>query len=154
MVVHLLWIVNKSGQLIYNHTFTSKDKLGDIGLSGDRQVTVASVLYGLHGMSRQIAPVPADVMDCDGMSLVEGTDHNLHIFETVTGVKFVLLSDTDLSSCDAILSEVYQLYVDFVLKNPFYTLDNSGIGQPIRFPAFTSLVEATVTRYNEPPIKK
>jgi hypothetical protein len=148
MTVHLLWIINKSGQLVYNHFFAGKEVIGEGARSGDSQMTMAAVLYGLHGMSRQIAPVPADVLECDGISLIEGSEHNMLIFETPTGVKFVIVADTQTKDASYLFNQLYQAYADYVLKNPFYGLDSAGIGQPIRIGYFSTLVEEVVASFN------
>lgn len=148
MPIHLLWIINKSGQLVYNHFFAGKECVGEHARSGDSQMTMASVMYGLHGMSRQIAPVPADVLDCDGISLIEGSEHNILMFETPTGVKFVLFADTQTRDASLLFNQLYQAYADYVLKNPFYGLDSAGIGQPIRIGYFSTLVGEVVASFN------
>ena len=44
------------------------------------------------------------------------------------GVKFILVVDHKLSKAEELLNEMYKLYSDYVLKNPFYSVD-----MPIRY---------------------
>eukprot|EP00758_Cryptobia_borreli_P002236 Tbor_TRINITY_DN2883_c0_g1::TRINITY_DN2883_c0_g1_i1::g.23241::m.23241/K20303/TRAPPC4, TRS23; trafficking protein particle complex subunit 4 len=148
MIVHLLWIINKSGQLIYNHVLTTKREVGEMVKTADHQMTSASVLYSLHSLTRQISPVPKNVLDADGLSLVEGDARNILIFETPTGIKFVLFTDPQTTDASELFGELYRAYADYVLKSPFYTLDSAGIGQPIRFEYFMKLVESIVEKVN------
>ena len=46
----------------------------------------------------------------------------------VTGVKFIVVADSKQHKVDELLRNIYELYADYVLKNPFYSLD-----MPIRY---------------------
>jgi len=39
------------------------------------------------------------------------------------GIKFVVISDTRQTAMDVFLKRLYEIYADFALKNPFYSLD-------------------------------
>ena len=44
-----------------------------------------------------------------------------HYFETPTGLKFVMLTDTNVGSLNDSLWDIYsKLYVEYVVKNPLY----------------------------------
>ena len=51
--------------------------------------------------------------------------------QTVTGVKFLVLSDPKQLGIDQLLEKIYEVYSDFALKNPFYSLE-----MPIRADLF------------------
>ena len=53
---------------------------------------------------------------------------NSPFFVFIVGVKFILVSDHKLSKAGELLNEIYKLYSDYVLKNPFYSVD-----MPIRY---------------------
>lgn len=55
----------------------------------------------------------------------------LIVFLMLAGVKFILITDPKLLGIDAILRRIYELYSDYVLKNPFYALE-----MPIRCDLF------------------
>lgn len=44
------------------------------------------------------------------------------------GIKFVVLADPRQSGIDSLLRKIYEIYSDFALKNPFYSLE-----MPIRY---------------------
>ena len=48
----------------------------------------------------------------------------------ITGVQFLILADPGHTALEVIAKKIYELYSDYVLKNPFYTIE-----QPIRFTA-------------------
>ena len=39
------------------------------------------------------------------------------------GIKFIIIADTKQQKVDELLRKIYELYSDYVLKNPFYSLD-------------------------------
>ena len=59
------------------------------------------------------------------MELLEADGFVLQSFDTPTGLKFFVTAEPDSrkNELDAVLREVYVLYSDFVLKNPFYEVD-------------------------------
>lgn len=47
------------------------------------------------------------------------------------GIKFVVLADPRQAGIDSLLRKIYEIYSDFALKNPFYSLE-----MPIRCELF------------------
>ena len=47
----------------------------------------------------------------------------LYCFQTLTNLKFFVTADAASKDLDGFLRKVYELYADYVLKNPFYELD-------------------------------
>lgn len=76
-----------------------------------------------------------------GIELLETENFKLNCFQTLTGVKFVVISDLShcpIGSKEAFLKKIYEIYADYALKNPFYSLD-----MPIRCELFdTHLIQA------------
>ena len=48
--------------------------------------------------------------------------------QTLTGVKFLVVAEPKQAGCDQLLDKIYELYSDYALKNPFYSLE-----MPIRY---------------------
>ena len=47
-----------------------------------------------------------------------------HVYDCVClGLKFIVLADHRQSKVEELLHKIYELYADYVLKNPFYSLD-------------------------------
>uniref|UniRef100_A0A8C7H3M9 Trafficking protein particle complex subunit n=1 Tax=Oncorhynchus kisutch TaxID=8019 RepID=A0A8C7H3M9_ONCKI len=49
----------------------------------------------------------------------------------IRGIKFIVLADPRQSGIDSLLRKIYEIYSDFALKNPFYSLE-----MPIRCELF------------------
>ena len=47
----------------------------------------------------------------------------LVIFGPSPGIKFVVLADPRQAGIDYLLRKIYEIYSDFALKNPFYSLE-------------------------------
>ncbi|CCW60374.1 unnamed protein product [Phytomonas sp. EM1] len=148
MVIHLFWLINQSGQLMAKVSFTKPELIGELGARPDLQLTISSVLFSTFGMSQELTP-NSNSVDSAGMTLIECEEHNIHIYETPSLVKFVLISDTRTRECDAVFKELHTAYVEYAMKNPFHIVDESGIGQPIRIPAFSEAIRAIVSRYQK-----
>lgn len=52
-------------------------------------------------------------------------------FQTVSGTKFLLFTEPQQPNVDNIMRRIYELYADYVTKNPFYQME-----MPIRCEAF------------------
>lgn len=63
--------------------------------------------------------------------MLETENFRLQCFETLTGTKFLIFTEPTQQNVDSILKKIYELYADYVMKNPFYQVDN-----PIRCEVF------------------
>eukprot|EP00796_Vickermania_ingenoplastis_P001527 gene1527-912_t len=152
MLIHLLWIINQSGQLIAKLGFTDPQRTGELGRNPESQLTLSSVLFSTYGMSQELTPNENPV-DCVGMTLIEMEEHNIHVHETPTAVKFVLITDSaSVSIPTALWQELHLLYTNHAMKNPFHVVDEGGIGQPIRIAAFSDAVRRTINKYSPPVV--
>lgn len=66
-----------------------------------------------------------------GLEVMETENFRLQCFNTMTGTKFLLFTDTTQTNIDVTLRRIYDLYSDYVMKNPFYQLE-----MPIRCEMF------------------
>ncbi|AET37631.1 TRAPP subunit TRS23 Ecym_1402 [Eremothecium cymbalariae DBVPG len=64
-----------------------------------------------------------------GLKSIVTNDFSIFLYQSLTGVKFVLISTQQSTSnaalhlADNLLRKVYCLYSDYVMKNPFYSAD-------------------------------
>ncbi|KXZ42297.1 hypothetical protein GPECTOR_165g157 [Gonium pectorale] len=133
MSIYSLYVINKSGGLIYNRP----------GMLNDRRRSG----HSLHAIASQLSPVPG----CTGIELLEADTFNLHCFQaragsggTLTGTKFLLVVDPHASFIPTLLQRIYELYSDYVLKNPFYETE-----QVIKCELFDENVELLIRRYTQ-----
>lgn len=66
-----------------------------------------------------------------GLEVLETENFRLQCFTTMTGTKFLLFTDSTQANVDVTIRRIYDLYSDYVMKNPFYSLE-----MPIRCDIF------------------
>ena len=150
MVLLHLFIVNKSGGLVHHRALSQKaPKIGT-----NEWLRIGSTFHSLHAIAAEASPLrlpgnrnPATGAD-DGIEEIVSEGMVLRCLQTRTGVKFVLTAEHPSSSStsaaidlDSILREIYVLYADCVLKDPFFEID-----MPIRCDLFTQGVDQLIKR--------
>ncbi|XP_054251632.1 trafficking protein particle complex subunit 4 isoform X4 [Indicator indicator] len=151
MAIFSVYVVNKAGGLIYqlDHYAPRADTektfsfpLDFVLRPHDERVVVAfgqrdGVRVGHAVLAINGAEVngrfTADGKDVgsSGIEMLETDTFKLHCFQTLTGIKFVVLADPRQAGIDSLLRKIYEIYSDFALKNPFYSLE-----MPIRCELF------------------
>jgi hypothetical protein len=58
-----------------------------------------------------------------GIEVLETENFRLQCFSTLTGTKFLLFTEPQQPNVDKIVGKIYELYSDYVMKNPFYQLE-------------------------------
>lgn len=77
------------------------------------------------------------------MELIEADTFKLYCFAAPTGTKFFMLSDTQQQNLDQLSKAIYELYADYVMKNPFYEVE-----MPIHCDLFVSNLEKKMDEIN------
>jgi hypothetical protein len=75
-----------------------------------------------------------------GIEVLDTEMFRLQCLQTLTGTKFLLFTEPQQAGVDALLRKIYELYADFVMKNPFYQLE-----MPIKCEAFDRGVTAWIS---------
>lgn len=132
-LIYSLYVINKSGGLIF-----SRDFEGSARLDLNDALRLASIWHSLHAISVQLSPAP----ECGGIELLSAENFDLHCFSSPTGTKFLLLVEPQCPQVPALLSRIYELYSDYVMKNPFYEVE-----QVIKCELFDQAVDLAVRRY-------
>ncbi|TYI74240.1 hypothetical protein E1A91_D07G186000v1 [Gossypium mustelinum] len=98
---------------------------------------VASLWHSMHAISQQLSLTTG----CSKIELLEGNTFDLHCFQSLTGTKFFVVCKLGTQHMEALLKVVYELYTDYVLKNPFYEMK-----MPIRCEVFDINLTQTVQK--------
>ncbi|RFU29219.1 hypothetical protein B7463_g7135, partial [Scytalidium lignicola] len=139
-VVFALIIINKAGGLIYQRDFAE----GLNKLSINDYLVLAGTFHGVHAITTRLYPVHDDSPPSkrastggdrpdppSGLEVLETENFRLQCFQTLTGTKFLLFTEPMQPNVDAILRRIYELYADYVMKNPFYQTE-----MPVRCEVF------------------
>jgi len=143
MFLHL-FIVNKSGGLIHHRALSPKAP--QIGTN--EWLRIGSTFHSLHAIATEASPLKlpgnkhlgAD----DGIEEIQAEGMTLKCLQTRTGIKFVITAEPNTTAAidvDQVLREIYVLYTDCCLKDPFYELE-----MPIRCELFTQGVKDLIQR--------
>lgn len=100
-------------------------------MTTNEKIFLASMFYPLFAIASQLSPEPR----CSGIEVLEADTFRLYCYQTLTGVKFIIIAEPSQTGVEVLTKRVYELYADYALKNPFYSLE-----MPIRCELFdTSL---------------
>ncbi|PKI83562.1 hypothetical protein MVES_002714 [Malassezia vespertilionis] len=127
-----LWIINKAGGLVFqSEHFQYPHKANEeTELSSNDYLVLAGTLHGIHAISARITPTPGKV--CAGLEVLEADNLLIHVKMTET--------DRTHANPGKTLEDSYGLYVDYVMKDPFYIAE-----MPIRVEAFERKVADLLT---------
>ncbi|XP_062081751.1 uncharacterized protein LOC133788329 isoform X3 [Humulus lupulus] len=112
--IYSLYIINKSGGLIFYKDYGSAGRMDT-----NDSLRVASLWHSMHAISQQLSPVSG----CFGIELLQADTFDLHCFQSLTGTKFFVVSEPGTQHMEDLLKSIYELYTDYVLKNPFYEME-------------------------------
>lgn len=132
-----LWIVNKAGGLVFqseHFAYPNQSEQGS-GISSNDYLIMAGTLHGIHAITSRILPAPG--LRSQGLEVLEADGVVIRIRMTETGTKLVLVCQPAHPNAEGVLQRAYELYVDHVMKNPFYIAE-----MPIRIQAFDREVAA------------
>ncbi|KAK0937820.1 hypothetical protein LTR29_010605 [Friedmanniomyces endolithicus] len=76
-----------------------------------------------------------------GIESLESSHFRLTCFQSPTGVKFLLFTSPEQPNTDVVVRRCYEMYGDYVMKNPFYSLE-----MPIRVEKFDRGVAGYLVR--------
>jgi len=110
-------------------------KFGRPSLTTNEKIVLASMFYPLFALSVQLSPEPGS----SGIRQLETDTFTLNCRQTLTGVKFLVVSDPRQVGVDQLLDKLYELYADYALKNPFYSLE-----MPIRADLFETNLRVAI----------
>lgn len=94
-------------------------KFGRPKITTNEKIVLASTFYPLYQLAVQLSPDQGS----SGIQELETDTFKLQCNQTLTGVKFIVVSDKTQQGVDQLLDKIYELYADFALKNPFYSLE-------------------------------
>ncbi|QPG74299.1 hypothetical protein FOA43_001625 [Brettanomyces nanus] len=154
MSVYSLYVISKSGSLLYQKDFRVPNSPVAKQNSNDYLV-IASTLHGVHAIASKLTPKEAmnnyeksrlpTNSNKYGLHCITTELFNVCVFQSATGLKIILMTSKDLSESKLLQlqDKLYEYYTDYVLKSPFYRLE-----MPIRMKSFDDKVLSVVTSYN------
>ncbi|OQR88577.1 trafficking protein particle complex subunit 4 [Thraustotheca clavata] len=135
-----LYVINKAGGLIYHQDLSAEAPR----LNSNDHLRLGSTFHSIHAIAGLAAPLQSK-----GIVAVDTDAFRLRCFQALTGTKFFVTALPAISSAEleAVLRQIYEIYADYVLKNPFYELE-----MPIRCSLFNANLKLLVDRVNARPM--
>jgi hypothetical protein len=141
-------IINKAGGLVYTREFST----GLAKLQSNDLLILAGTFHSVHAITRGLVPTTLSPQNTSaqvatnnfplrpsGIEVLESTNFRLTCFQTLTGTKFLLFTEPAQPNVDTVVRKVYEIYADFVMKNPFYTVE-----MPIRCQKFDGALDSYI----------
>lgn len=117
-VVFISIINSKIDLHLYNFRF------GLLKLTTNEKIVLSSMFHSLYAIAALQIGSKKDKLKSSGIEMMETDNFRLNCLQTMTGVKFLVISDLTVpANKDVLLKKIYELYTDYALKNPFYSLD-------------------------------
>lgn len=87
----------------------------------------------VHAITKSLTPSALALPSSQrtGIEVLESSFFRLSCFQTFSGTKFLLFTEPHQPNVDTIMRKIYELYADYVTKNPFYQME-----MPVRCEAF------------------
>jgi trafficking protein particle complex subunit 4 len=108
---------------------------------------ITTRLNPLKNYGAATAPGPGGIQNRpdppSGIEVLESENFRLQCFSTLTGTKFLVFTDPTQTNVDVTTRKVYELYADYVMKNPFYQLE-----MPIRCDLFDRKLGSYIKEIN------
>ena len=94
-------------------------------LTTNEKIVLSSMFHSLYAIAAlQIGSKKDQKIKGSGIEIMETNNFRINCLQTMTGVKFLIVSDLTVpANKDLLLRKIYELYTDYALKNPFYSLD-------------------------------
>lgn len=120
-----------------------------------QKLIVSSFEIRVHAITSRLNPVrqprpqtppngiPSRPEPASGLEVMETENFRLQCFTTLTGTKFLVFTDTTQANVDVTTRRIYELYSDYVMKNPFYQLE-----MPVRCEMFDRKLNSYIREIN------
>jgi len=110
-------------------------KFGRPRITTNEKIVLASMFYPLYALAVQLSPEQGS----SGILELESDTFKLHCNQTLTGIKFIVVAEHKQVGIEQLLEKLYELYADYALKNPFYSLE-----MPIRAELFEQSLKVAI----------
>ena len=136
MTVFNLYIFDRNCSCLYYKQWVRSK---DAGISQDEEFKLMyGMIFSIKSLLSRLSPRTTK----EGFLGYSTNKYKLHYYETPTGLKFVMLTDTNVGSLNDSLADIYsKIYVEYVVKNPLYQL-----GEWIDSELFSSELDAFVQK--------
>eukprot|EP00792_Barthelona_sp_PAP020_P005123 TRINITY_DN2508_c0_g1_i3.p1 TRINITY_DN2508_c0_g1~~TRINITY_DN2508_c0_g1_i3.p1 ORF type:complete len:135 (+),score=25.39 TRINITY_DN2508_c0_g1_i3:46-450(+) len=113
--IYSIFISNRSGTLTFLNNYKESTKK----ISYDQGLDLTSMLHALQLLLVQLSPIPID----SGMKELTFGQYKMVCLTTPTKLTICAITDVITQGIEDLLDEIYFLYCNYALKNPFQRQD-------------------------------
>lgn len=139
MVMYSLYVYNRRGVCLFLKEWQKDNKrvADDADYDAEKSRLVYGMLYSLEDCVRRMEPSSSD-----GSMTIKTNAMTMHIFLTLSGFRFILVTDATAGDLKENMKHIYaNLFVDFVIKSPVHDPKSD---KPIDSPLFEKHLNAYV----------
>ncbi|EGC33196.1 hypothetical protein DICPUDRAFT_37126 [Dictyostelium purpureum] len=131
-MIYNIYIFNKDGLCVYYEEWNKRKQ--SVNLAEDQKL-LFGMLYSLKAFISTSSPKPIDPKT--GFHCFKTSTYKLHYYETLSCIKFIILTDPNTPDLREDLKKIYSsIFVEYVVKNPIYQLKST-----IKFYAFVNPIK-------------
>jgi len=124
MVVYNLYVLGKGGQSLFYREWL-RERKGNLTRSEEDKL-MAGLIFSLSNFCRKMSLQP----DSATFKSLKTNKYQLHLWQSSTGIKFILNTSTDVGPCCDTLAALYHgIFVPTVVKNPLVPLTDPIVSE-------------------------
>eukprot|EP00471_Norrisiella_sphaerica_P006249 CAMPEP_0184479134 /NCGR_PEP_ID=MMETSP0113_2-20130426/972_1 /TAXON_ID=91329 /ORGANISM="Norrisiella sphaerica, Strain BC52" /LENGTH=145 /DNA_ID=CAMNT_0026857143 /DNA_START=124 /DNA_END=561 /DNA_ORIENTATION=- len=136
--IYTIYVYNREGTCLFLRKYNGDSKQNPKEIEIEKK-NMFGTLFTLKTFVNAITPKTMDEWEKEPISYFQTSQYQLHYLETASGLRFAVSTPPDAPNMGRVLNRLYKLYVDYVVRNPCYTL-----GSEIVLPGFVQRVETYV----------
>ena len=134
MTIYNLYIFDRNCSCLYYKEW-AREK--EAGISREEEF---KLMYGMIFSIKSLISRLSVTSAKEGLISYTASSYKLHYYETPTGLKFVMNTDTSVGSVQDVLRHIYaRIFVEYVVRNPL-----EGPGRPVESELFASKLDEYV----------
>ena len=131
MTVYTLYMYNRLGVCLFYRRWHQQSK-GKRGIEHETKL-MWGLLFSMKELVNKMTPRQLDETEPTPLQSFTTHDSRVHYFETMTGLRLVLVTDVAVSGSGKggvmeVLAAVYRLWVELCVRNPLYVSSVGGEG--------------------------
>jgi len=84
----------------------------------NKQKLIYGLLYSLKSFCNKLNPKQLGEFEQTPIQTITTPDYRIHYYETLSGLRFVLVTDVSTSYTGELLKHAYTFYANYIVRNP------------------------------------
>lgn len=120
-MIYSIHVFDRAGRVLFSKGYNGARAGGDSEDDAEREKLVFGMVFSLKQICNELAPADAAGQQQQApLECIKTGGRSLHCFETVSGIRFLMYTDTSISSMQAPLRQIFTLWVETVTRCPSF----------------------------------